>query len=58
VIKSSIFRDFFPLPIFTLEKVAIFTLLKKSRLFVKVGDFYPKSRGSMEKVAGRLNPRA
>jgi hypothetical protein len=55
--KSPIFRDFFPLPIFTPLKVAIFMLLKKSRLLLKVGDFFPKSRGSTLKVVGRPNPR-
>jgi len=54
LIKSAIFRDFFPLPTFTQEKVAIFTDLNKSRLFEKVGDFFPKSRESTVKVVGQL----
>jgi hypothetical protein len=54
LIKSAIFRDFFSLPTFTQEKVAIFTDLKKSGHFEKVGDFFPKSRESTVKVAGQL----
>jgi hypothetical protein len=49
-------RRFFPLPTFSWEKVATFIDLKKSGLFEKVGDFYLKSRESIEKVAGRLKP--
>ena len=49
-------RRFFPLPTFSWEKVAIFSDLKKSGLFEKVGDFYLKSRESMVKVVGRLKP--
>jgi hypothetical protein len=49
-------RDFYPEPTFTLEKVATFCIFKKSRLLLKIADFYPKSLDFYQKVSGHREP--
>jgi hypothetical protein len=46
--KLPIFRDFYLEPIFTLEKIATFCIFEKSRLLLKIADFYQKVSGHKE----------
>jgi hypothetical protein len=41
------------MPTFTLKKIATFCIFKKSRLLLKIADFYPKNPDFYQKVSGR-----